>query len=61
MFIIKMIKSVKVFAFSYVWFMWKERQMLELVSNVKYVLLLPFLTAAKFYNLGHIQGIKRVQ
>ena len=24
------------------------------------IVLLSFLTAAKFYNLGHIQGIKRV-
>jgi len=30
--------------------------MLKLVLNVEY-LLLSFLTAAKFYNLGHIQGI----
>ena len=28
--------------------------------NVKYLLLLSFLTAAEFYNLGHIQGILRV-
>ena len=28
--------------------------------NVKYLLLLFFLTAPKFYNLGHIQGIIRV-
>ena len=32
----------------------------KLVLNVKYLLLLSFLTAAEFYNLGHIQGIKRV-
>ena len=31
--------------------------MSKLVLNVKYLLLLCFLTAAKFYNLGHIQGI----
>ena len=31
--------------------------MLKLVLNVKYLLLLSFLTAAKFYNLGHIQDI----
>ena len=31
--------------------------MLKLVLNVKYLLLLSFLTAAKFYNYGHAQGI----
>ena len=31
--------------------------MLKLVLNVKYSLLLSFLTAAEFYNLGPIQGI----
>ena len=31
--------------------------MLKLVLNVKYLLSLSFLTAAEFYNLGHIQGI----
>ena len=31
--------------------------MLKLVLNVKYLLLLSFLTVVKFYNLGHIQGI----
>ena len=36
---------------------WTERQMLKLVLNVKSLLLLFFLTAAKFYNLEHIQGI----
>ena len=36
---------------------WTERQMSKLVLNVRYLLLLPFLTAAEFYNLGHIQGI----
>ena len=30
------------------------------VLNVKYLLLLSFLTAAKFFNLGHIQGLIRV-
>ena len=30
--------------------------MLKLVLNVKYLLLLSFLTAAEFYNCGHIQG-----
>ena len=35
---------------------WTERQMSKLVLNVRYLLLLPFLTAAEFYNLGHIQG-----
>ena len=34
--------------------------MSELVLNVKYMLLLSFLIAAKFYNLGHIQGIKEI-
>ena len=34
--------------------------MSELVLNVKYLLLLSFLTEAEFYNLGHIQGIIRV-
>ena len=33
---------------------WTERQMSKLVLNVKYLLLLSFLTAAEFYNLGHI-------
>ena len=37
-----------------------ERRMLKLVLNVKYLLLLFFLTAANFYILGHIQGIIRV-
>ena len=32
--------------------------MLKLELNVKYLLLLSFLTAAEFYNLGHIQDIK---
>ena len=36
---------------------WTERQMLKLVLNVKYLLLLSFLTVTEFYNLGHIQGI----
>ena len=31
--------------------------MKKLVLDVKYLLLLSFLTAAEFYNLGHIQGI----
>ena len=35
-------------------------EMLKLVLNVKYLLLLYFLTAAEFYHLGHIQGIIRV-
>ena len=38
---------------------WTGRRMSKLVLNVKYLLLLSFLTAAKFYNLGHIQGIIR--
>ena len=39
---------------------WTGRRMSNLVLNVKYLLLLSFLTAAEFYNLGHIQGIIRV-
>ena len=39
---------------------WTERRMSKLELNVKYLLLLSFLTAAEFYNLGHIQGIMRV-
>ena len=39
---------------------WTGHRMLKLVLNVKYLLLLSFLSAAKFYNLGHIQGIIRV-
>ena len=39
---------------------WTGRRMLKLVLNVKYLLLLSFLTAVEFYNLGHIQGIIRV-
>ena len=39
---------------------WTERQMSKLVLNVKYLLLLSFLTATEFYNLGHIQGVIRV-
>ena len=39
---------------------WTARRMLKLVLNVKYLLLVSFLTAAKFYNLMHIQGIIRV-
>ena len=34
---------------------WTERTMSKLVLNVKYLLLLSFLTAAEFYNLRHIQ------
>ena len=34
---------------------WTDRRMSKLVLNVKYLLLLSFLTAAKFYHLGHIQ------
>ena len=34
-----------------------ERRMSKLVFNVKYLLLLFFLTVSEFYNLGHIQGI----
>ena len=33
---------------------------LDRALNVKYLLLLYFLTVADFYNLGHIQGIIRV-
>ena len=39
---------------------WTERRMSKLKLNVKYLLLLSFLTASEFYNLGHIQGIIRV-
>ena len=38
-----------------------EGRMTKFVLNVKYLLLLSFLTAAKFYNLGHIQGNIRVR
>ena len=34
--------------------------MSKLVLNVKNLLLLSFLTASEFYNLGRIQGIIRV-
>ena len=40
---------------------WTERRMLKLMQNVKYLLLLSFLTAAKINNLGNIQGIIRMQ
>ena len=36
---------------------WTEGRMSKLMLNVKYLLLLFFLTAVEFYNLGHIQGI----
>ena len=36
---------------------WTGRQMAKLVLNVKYLLLLSFLTLPEFYNLGPIQGI----
>ena len=36
---------------------WTNRRMSKLLLNVKYLLSLSFLTAAEFYNLGHIQGI----
>ena len=39
---------------------WTERQMSNLVLNVKYLLLLSVLNATEFYNLGHIQCIIRV-
>jgi hypothetical protein len=39
---------------------WTGHRMSKLVLNVKYLLLLSYLTAAQFYNLGHIQGIIRV-
>ena len=35
---------------------WTGPRMSKLVLNVKYLLLLSFLTVAEFYNLGHIQG-----
>jgi len=34
--------------------------MSKLVMNVKYLLLLSFLTASESYNFEHIQGITRV-
>ena len=37
-----------------------KRRMLISALNVKYLLLLSFLPAGEFYNLGHIQGIMRV-
>ena len=37
---------------------WEERQMSNLVLNVKYLLFLPFLTAAKFYNLGYTECVE---
>ena len=36
---------------------WTKRRMLKLVLNVKYLLLLSFLTENEFYNLRHNQGI----
>ena len=39
---------------------WTGRRMSKLVLNVKYFLWLSFSTEAHFYNLGPIQGIKRV-
>ena len=43
-----------------VWFMSFGRVFnVEIGVNVKYLLLLSFLTVAEFYNLGHIQGIIR--
>ena len=41
-------------------FIWTERRISKLVLNVKCLLLLSFLSVAKLYNLGHIQGIIRV-
>ena len=38
-----------------IYVIWTERRMSKLVLNVKYLLLLPFLAAANFYNLGHIK------
>ena len=55
------LKSFTFQVLSLVHIIWIERQMLKLVLNVKYLLFLSFLTAAEFYNLGHIQGIIRVQ
>ena len=34
---------------------WTEQRMSKLVLNIKYLLLLSFVTATEFYNLGHIQ------
>ena len=36
---------------------WTARRMSKLVLSLKNLLLLSFLTAAEFFNLGHIQGI----
>ena len=48
------------FDFCLIHAIWTALRMSELVLNVKYLLSLSFLTAAEFYNLGHIQGIIRV-
>ena len=39
---------------------WTERRLSKLVLNVKYLLLLSFLTENEFYNLRHNQGIIKV-
>ena len=39
---------------------WTGHRMSKLVLSLKYLLLLSFLIVAKFYNMGHIQGIIRV-
>ena len=39
---------------------WAGLCMSKLILNVKYLVLLSFLTVVEFYNLGHIQGIIRV-
>ena len=39
---------------------WTKCRMSKLVLNVKYLLLLSFLTAAEFYNLWHIQDYYKV-
>ena len=35
---------------------WTGHRMSKLMLNVKYLLLLSFLTESEFYNLGYIQG-----
>ena len=50
----------QVFELCLVHVIWTEHRMSKLVLNVKYLLLLSFLTATEFSNLRHIQGIIRV-
>ena len=48
--------KIKVYILCLIHVTWTKCWMSKLVLNVKYLLLLSFLTAAEFYNLGHIQG-----